>query len=435
VTAGGQHVALDVPDGRFVVHRSGGGPVCADRPNGRDREGTTICAFPDLVIDLLKQPARSAWVQARVVGDHVVVTGLAAADTGIVVTAPPSRGGGGESVVSTAGGPTVTLSREGSPRSLARPFAVTLRRTRARYVLVSAAAGAGPAIGQRVPIGQVAPAALGGFVQLRYASREAAAHVALRAQERLQGAGVARAQVLGDGDRLTAWVTAPQVGKARAALMPGVLTVYDWEASALLTPSRTVAEGLATGDQRARAISQNAGSAAQGLRRSDAETLARALPDGGGRIVQTFDRGPGAPHRWTDPRARFYVLRGRPAMTGSDLVSAVVGSDAQGQPTMSVRFTAHGRAAFHRLTRAISRRGQGLALPGTPPALAAQHFALVVDGRLVALPSVDPTALPDGIDGRDGAVLEGGFTGRTVSELARQLDSGPLPGLVELSRP
>jgi preprotein translocase subunit SecD len=95
---------------------------------------------------------------------------------------------------------------------------------------------------------------------------------------------------------------------------------------------------------------------------------------------------------------------------------------------VGLTFTTAGESAFHDLTRTVAHRGAGLAEPGVPSIESAQHFAIVVDGRVASLPFIDYAEVPDGIDGEVGAQISGGLTRQAARELAAVLDSGPLPG-------
>ncbi|MDO8211216.1 hypothetical protein [Conexibacter sp. CPCC 206217] len=421
---GGQRVSLDAAGGRFAVYATDRAAICANRPNGRDPAGTTICAFQGLVLAQLRQPARSAWVQARAEGDRVVVTGLAAPDAQIVVGTPPlgaNRGGKAESV---PGGPTVTVRRVNGPTLVARPFSLTIARNRAKRVqLVTRTDGRIDTI-ETVPIDAPAPSSPSGFRRLTY-SVDDAASVAERAQARLQAIGPERSQVIGDGNRLTATVSPQDSAFATAALGPGNLTVYDWEASALLPDGTTVAQGLADGVARATAISRR-GAASVGMTLADARTQLRAL-DGHGRIVQSFglDRGRAMPR--SDPRARFFVLRGQPALRGAERATTQI-PPGGGEVTFELVFADAQRAAWHDLTRAVSQRGQGRMLPGVAVEDAAQHVALVLDDRLIELYPVDPQRQPDGVPGN--ALPFVGRSGRIgVALVQDMLAIGPLPRL------
>ena len=120
----------------------------------------------------------------------------------------------------------------------------------------------------------------------------------------------------------------------------------------------------------------------------------------------------------SSPAARFYVLRDNVALTGKDITDPQQGFNENQQPDVEFRFTDAGKTAFHDVTRTISQRGTNLRLPGVNPQAVLQHFAVALDGRLISVASIDPQQLPDGIDGQNGAVIEGGFTIQSAQDLA-----------------
>ncbi|MDW5596185.1 hypothetical protein VSS74_17690 [Conexibacter stalactiti] len=434
-------VELAVPGGSFEVFANEHGALCANRPNGRDAAGMTSCSSPELLRPALERDGL-AWLAARVDGDRVVVTGLA--ETGaerVVLSMPAARGGQGPSGATLLRERPVTISTVGE-RLTARPFGATLPRGGGVDVHVDVVHSDGRVMRQTIRLGAVRPSGFQPGRSLVYRverGRFSARYVGL-AQARLEAIGPGPSQVVGDGNRLTVELpsrTPEPAADARAALAPGVLRFYDWEASVLLTDGRSVAEGLADGAARATSISRTAG-ASGGMRLGLARTLAQVPEnlsrphDGLGTVVQALDGGRRSPLPRDDPRARFYVLRGRPALTGAELVHPRAATNASGQPDVRFDLTAEGRREFHRATRAIARRGQSLMLPGVSAAEIAQHFAVVLDGRLLSIAAIDPQRLPDGIDGDDGALIAGGFTARDAERLARLLSLGTLPAMREL---
>ena len=72
-----------------------------------------------------------------------------------------------------------------------------------------------------------------------------------------------------------------------------------------------------------------------------------------------------------------------------------------------------GREAFQEVTRRIAQRGQAQAIGpvGTEQAAALSgHFAVVLDNEVKTRPIINFVENPDGIDGRTGAQISGGFT-------------------------
>ena len=56
-----------------------------------------------------------------------------------------------------------------------------------------------------------------------------------------------------------------------------------------------------------------------------------------------------------------------------------------------------------------------------------QRFAIILDGKIVSNPTVDYNDYPTGIDGRNGAQIEGDFSQGEAETLAKQINSGALP--------
>ncbi|MDQ6749217.1 MAG: protein translocase subunit SecD [Actinomycetota bacterium] len=136
------------------------------------------------------------------------------------------------------------------------------------------------------------------------------------------------------------------------------------------------------------------------------------------------------------PPDRYFVLNDAPALSGKELTnikqSFANGTGAGGSPNVTFSFSDKGRSAWQRVTRTIAQRGQQQEVPGqsaapgqAPPS--AQHFAAVLDGQLITVPFIDYKQNPDGIDGSNGADIEGGFTIQSAQDLARNLQTGALP--------
>ncbi|HYB22252.1 MAG TPA: protein translocase subunit SecF, partial [Solirubrobacteraceae bacterium] len=127
----------------------------------------------------------------------------------------------------------------------------------------------------------------------------------------------------------------------------------------------------------------------------------------------------------------YYVLNDNPVMTGSDITSPTQsfdeGAGGNGQPNVTFGFTSHGKTLFERVTKEIAHRGQEAQLPGVSHQAALQHFAVVLDGQLITVPSIDFTQYPEGIDASNGSEISGGFTITSAQNLANELQSGALP--------
>jgi hypothetical protein len=124
------------------------------------------------------------------------------------------------------------------------------------------------------------------------------------------------------------------------------------------------------------------------------------------------------------PNTQFYVLRDKVALTGNEITNPHQSTDSAGDPDVDFGFTPHGGNAFHALTAAIARRGNEVSIGATQ---LQQHFAIALDGLLIAVPPIDSTVYPDGIPRDQGADITGGFTTRSAKALAAELRNGALP--------
>jgi hypothetical protein len=126
---------------------------------------------------------------------------------------------------------------------------------------------------------------------------------------------------------------------------------------------------------------------------------------------------------FASPSARFFVLRDDAALTSGDIVSPQESADAARQPAVSFGFTGAGERAFQAATRDVARRGTEVSRSGES---LDQHFAIVLDSRLLTVPSIDFRQYPNGIR-TDRADIAGGFTPQSAADLATQLRYGALP--------
>jgi len=134
----------------------------------------------------------------------------------------------------------------------------------------------------------------------------------------------------------------------------------------------------------------------------------------------------------------WYVMNDEPVLKGEDITNPQQGQEegggGSGQPDVTFGFTSHGKSVFEGVTKKIAIRGQEAQLPGVTHAEALQHFAVVLDGQLITVPSIDYTKYPEGIDASTGSQISGGFTLTSAQNLANELQSGALPiKLVEIS--
>ena len=125
---------------------------------------------------------------------------------------------------------------------------------------------------------------------------------------------------------------------------------------------------------------------------------------------------------------RWHVFQNNPGLTGQDVSSAGARLETQGlggnRWIVTMDFTGDGREKFQDLTREIAVAGN---LAGTP-----QRFSIILDGKIVSNPTVDFNDYPGGIDGRNGAQIEGNFSQDEAQTLATQINSGALPIQLEV---
>jgi hypothetical protein len=246
------------------------------------------------------------------------------------------------------------------------------------------------------------PADRGATVRLEYPLKDASTAAVLR--ERLAAAGV-RGDVTANAATLSVIVPERDRGIVPALLHAGRFAVYDWEASVLGPGGRPApADASVTGGQ-------DAGRSAS-LTRAQAE--ARAARRDGAVVV----RSENDPDRW-------FALAGTAALTNADLAGAEAATDPRlREPIVALTLTAEGRRAFQELTRTVAQRGADTALGGDPLATS-QHFAIVVDGRILSVPFINWRENPDGIDGGLGLQISAGLTPETATELAALHSAGP----------
>jgi len=122
-----------------------------------------------------------------------------------------------------------------------------------------------------------------------------------------------------------------------------------------------------------------------------------------------------------------------PELTGADLVPSGTKADVGpfGAPVVLLQFTKPGSNRFLGITRAEAQRGrQRYDLAGRRGSYLnyAQHFAIVLDGRLESSPYIDFKRNPGGIPGPNAEIDMGnGQTFRDARNLAIVLETGALP--------
>ena len=128
---------------------------------------------------------------------------------------------------------------------------------------------------------------------------------------------------------------------------------------------------------------------------------------------------------------KYYVLNDSPVLKGTDITNPQQSFDngpgGTGQPIVTFGFTGHGASVWQTVTRQIAQRGQSLQVPGTPAQAVNQHFAIVLDNKLISVPYIDFRQNPDGIDAANGSQIQGGFTIDSAQQLANLLKTGALP--------
>jgi SecD/SecF fusion protein len=148
-------------------------------------------------------------------------------------------------------------------------------------------------------------------------------------------------------------------------------------------------------------------------------------------IVSEEPNQPGTQHLDETAKPGWYALKDNPSLSGTDITEPKAASSQLGEPTVTFNFTGDGRDAFHEVTRTIAQRGQSQAVGPvnneTASALSG-HFAVILDNEVVSRPIINFNENPDGIDGREGAQISGGFENEgDAQELASTLQIGALP--------
>lgn len=129
-------------------------------------------------------------------------------------------------------------------------------------------------------------------------------------------------------------------------------------------------------------------------------------------------------------KAGWYAIEDNPALSGTEITNPEEKAE-EGGPAVTFEFTDKGREAFQEVTRKIAQRGQAAAIGGSSEEEAERlsgHFAVVLDNEVKTRPIINFAQNPDGIDGRTGAQISGGFTSISeAQEIATFLQIGALP--------
>ena len=130
------------------------------------------------------------------------------------------------------------------------------------------------------------------------------------------------------------------------------------------------------------------------------------------------------PVPFSDPHAQFFVLKDNVAFWGSEITNPQQSTDPNsGKPDITSGFTSKGKTAFQKMTAGVARRGD--LLSGLGQTLN-QHFAVALDGQLIAVPYIDFKTYPDGVTAH-GVDLSSGLTDASTRSLAAALRLGASP--------
>jgi SecD/SecF fusion protein len=160
-------------------------------------------------------------------------------------------------------------------------------------------------------------------------------------------------------------------------------------------------------------------------------SLILTVPQGTVVVEKEGLNGNPAPDNPNDPTAEWFVIRDRPALSGTDITDPKPNFDQFNQPIVTFNFTDTGQGEFSDVTKTIAQRGLQNAPPGVAGNvdLASQysgHFAIVLDQQIKSRPIINFVENPSGIDGRNGAEING-LTQDESQNLAKILQFGALP--------
>lgn len=166
-----------------------------------------------------------------------------------------------------------------------------------------------------------------------------------------------------------------------------------------------------------------------GKERSRKGTVVREVPPGT-VVVSELPSDPSG-KVLEDAEPGWYALKDRPGLSGKDITDPSQEFDELKQPNVTFEFTDDGRKAFQEVTRRIAQRGAARAIgpaSGEQAEELSGRFAVVLDNEVKTRPIINFAENPDGIDGRTGAQISGGFTSpQEAQDLATFLQIGALP--------
>ena len=132
-----------------------------------------------------------------------------------------------------------------------------------------------------------------------------------------------------------------------------------------------------------------------------------------------------------DAEPGWYALKDNPALSGTEITNPKAEQGETSGPAVTFQFSGKGREAFQEVTRQIAQRGQARAIgpaSGEQAEALSGHFAAILDNEVKTRPIINFSENPDGIDGRTGAQISGGFNSLTdAQDLASFLQRGALP--------
>jgi SecD/SecF fusion protein len=144
-----------------------------------------------------------------------------------------------------------------------------------------------------------------------------------------------------------------------------------------------------------------------------------------GVVIIEAQQAPNQP----DDVHNYFVVEDDAELSGSDIKNPKQNTDPRtNEPIVSMEFTDDGRKAFAEVTKRIAERGSEIiAPPGTDKDNTLQRFAITLDNQIVSLATVDYRENPEGIDGRNGAQINGIGNLDDTQALAENLRIGALP--------